>query len=350
MNKFLIQENFSIKKTLKRLNNTSYKCLILIEKKTNILMGTVSDGDIRKALIKGLSLRDKVKHIYNKNPFYFLENSFTNKNAKDIFIRKKIPLIPIVNKHKVLKNVIFWDDLFKINKNNIGKKIDMPVLIMAGGKGTRLEPFTKVLPKPLIPINEKPVIEHIIENFTKIYFKKFYLSINYKSKILKAYFEEFSRNYKVDFIEEKKPLGTAGSLKILFKKINKTVLVTNCDIMINIDYRNFIDFHNKNKNDISFITFAKNFSIPYGICKLDETGSFEKIQGKTSNDYIVNAGMYIISPKVSSLIPDNKKYNMTDLIKKAKLNNFKIAVYPIDEDLWVDIGQWNEYKNAVGKL
>ena len=249
MKNFLINKNFTIKKAFKFLNNTSYKCLIIVEK-NNILLGTISDGDIRKAILKGIDLKDKVNTIYNSEPFYFIQNRFTNKKAKEIFLKLKIPLIPIVDSNKKVCSIIFWDDLFRKNNFKSIKKFDIPVLIMSGGKGTRLEPFTKVLPKPLIPINEKPVIEHIIESFTKYNFNIFYLSINYKSKILKAYFEEVNRNYKINFIEENKPLGTAGSLKLLLKKIRKTVIVTNCDTIINMNFCDFVEFHKQNRNDI----------------------------------------------------------------------------------------------------
>ncbi len=350
MNKLLINKDFTIKKAFKHLNNTSYKCLIIVEKKTNMILGTVSDGDIRKAIVKGVNLDDKVDLIYNKRPLYFLENSFTSQKAKDILLKKKLPFIPVVNKNKVIKKIIFWDDLVKKNKNTFLKKIDIPVLIMAGGLGSRLEPFTKVLPKPLIPVNDKPVIEHIIENFRKFNFGNFFISINYKSKILKAYFEEVKRKYKISFIEEKKPLGTAGSLKLLSKKINRNIIVTNCDIMININYPEFIKFHKSNKNDISFLVFSKKFLIPYGICDTNALGIFEAIKEKQAHNYIINAGMYIVSSKMIDLVPMNKKFHMSDLINKAKLKKAKIGMYPIDEDDWIDIGQWNEYKKVVDNL
>jgi len=260
MNKLLINKDFTIKKTFKHLNDTSYKCLIVVEKNTNIVLGTISDGDIRKAIINGMNLNDKVNLIYNKKPFCFVENSFTKLKIKEVLLKKILPFIPVVNKKNVLKKIIFWDDLIKKNKHTYSKKIGIPVLIMAGGIGSRLEPFTKILPKPLIPVNDKPVIEHIIENFRNFNFGNFYISINYKSKILKAYFEEVKRKYKISFVEEKKPLGTAGSLKLLSKKIKDNIIVTNCDIMININYLDFIKFHIKNKNDLSFLTFSKFFN------------------------------------------------------------------------------------------
>ena len=169
---------------------------------------------------------------------------------------------------------------------------------MAGGKGVRLQPFTNILPKPLIPINNKPIIEYIIENFLHYNFKHFYLSLNYKSKILKAYFEEMKRDFKVDYIEEKTPLGTVGSLKLLEKKITKSVIVTNCDIIININYLDFIKFHNDNKNDITFLAFSKKFEIPYGICDFDKYGNLNdlisRLEGKFKIEINKNVSLFTI--------------------------------------------------------
>ena len=316
----------------------------------NTFLGTISDGDIRKAILNGVDLNQKISKIYNSNPFYFLNGEHNRKNLKDVFLKKKLPFIPIIDNNRKVSKIIFWDDLFKNNVSKKLKKIDIPVIIMAGGKGVRLEPFTKILPKPLIPINNKPIIEHIIDNFIKYNFNHFYLSLNYKSKILKAYFEETKRNFKVDYLEEKTPLGTAGSLKLLEKKIKKSVIVTNCDIIVDIDYSHFLKFHNDNKCDITFLAFSKRFEIPYGICNFNKQGDFLDIKERQSSNYIVNAGMYIISSKLLKLIPKNKIFHMTDLINIAKSKKYKISVFPIEEDKWIDIGQWNEYKNAIKKF
>ena len=347
MNNLFINKDFTIKKTFKYLNNTSYKCLIVLEKNDKTFLGTISDGDIRKAILKGVDLNQKINKIFNANPFYFSHNNYDTKNLKEIFLQKKLPFIPVINNKKKILKIIFWDDLFKNKNIKNQKKIDIPIVIMAGGKGVRLQPFTNILPKPLIPINNKPIIEYIIENFLHYNFKHFYLSLNYKSKILKAYFEEMKRDFKVDYIEEKTPLGTVGSLKLLEKKITKSVIVTNCDIIININYLDFIKFHNDNKNDITFLAFSKKFEIPYGICDFDKYGNFLNIKEKQGYNYIVNAGMYIVSAKMLKLIPKNKIFHMTELINIANTKKFRISAFPIEEDQWIDIGQWNQYKEAV---
>jgi NDP-sugar pyrophosphorylase family protein len=218
---------------------------------------------------------------------------------------------------------------------------------MAGGKGTRMEPFTKVLPKPLVPINEKPIIEHIIEKFTEVGCLDFYLTLNYKGKILKAYFEELQPEYNVSFVDEKKPLGTAGSLKYLMGKFNKPFFVTNCDIIIKANYASLYDFHLKGKYDITLVASAKEYIIPYGTCELNGNGHLSHINEKPKYDFLINTGLYILNPDILKIIPNNKFYHITHLIEDVKSMGKTIGVFPIDEDEWIDIGQWAEYKKAL---
>ena len=221
---------------------------------------------------------------------------------------------------------------------------------MAGGKGTRLEPFTKVLPKPLIPIHEKPVIEHILEHFTNVGVKQFILTVNYKARIMKAYFEELKPDYSIDFVEEQKPLGTAGSLKFLENKFNSPIFVTNCDIIIQADYPDIFAFHQNNGYDITLVASIKNYIIPYGTCELDGEGNLKKINEKPKYDLLVNTGLYVINPDILHLIPENESYDITYLIEDAMKKNKKVGVYPIDDDSWIDVGQWAEYQKAVDQL
>ena len=175
--------------------------------------------------------------------------------------------------------------------------------IEAGGKGTRLEPFTKILPKPLVPIHEKPVIEHIIERFTDVGINEFILSVNYKARIMKAFFEELDHDYLIKFVEEEKPLGTAGSLKLLEAKINKPFMMTNCDIIIKTDYPDLYSFHEENNYEITLVASMKNYTIPYGTCELNSDGYLSNINEKPQYDFLINTGLYVLNPSVLKLIP-----------------------------------------------
>ena len=221
---------------------------------------------------------------------------------------------------------------------------------MAGGKGTRLEPFTNVLPKPLVPINEKPVIEHIIERFIKNRFDNFFITLNYKSKILKAYFQEMKPKFKLSFIDEPKPLGTAGGLSLLRSKLKKPFIVTNCDTIIDVNYDDLINFHITNSNDVTLVASSKEHIIPYGTCKLTKKGYLQNIIEKPKFDFFVNVGLYVLNPNLIKLIPKNKTYDMIDFLRFAKTKKKQIGVYPIDDESWIDVGQWSEYRKAVDRL
>jgi len=221
---------------------------------------------------------------------------------------------------------------------------------MAGGKGARMEPFTKILPKPLVPIHEKPIIEHIIQRFADFGCDEFHLTVNYKGRILKAYFEELQPEYNVTFVDENEPLGTAGSLQYLKGKFDKPFFITNCDIIIKADYVKLYEFHKKNNCDITLVASAKEYIIPYGTCELNSDGNLAHINEKPKYDFLINSGLYVLNPATLNLIPKDKFYHITHLIEDAKNQGNKIGVFPIDDDDWIDIGQWTEYKKAIDKL
>jgi NDP-sugar pyrophosphorylase family protein len=206
------------------------------------------------------------------------------------------------------------------------------------------------LPKPLIPIDNKPIIEIIMDEFAKFSINNFYISINYKKEIIKAYFKEQKSNYNIEFIEETKPGGTAGSLKLLEGKIKTTFFVSNCDIIIKDDYKKIYNFHKKNNFNLTLVGSIKHHTIPYGVCKIGNGGILKKIVEKPESDMLINTGMYILSPEVFNFIPKNKFYNMTDLINIMKKNDYKVGVYPISEKSWMDIGEWGKYKSSLVKF
>jgi dTDP-glucose pyrophosphorylase len=349
MKDILTKPSQSIKSALKQITRASSKCLIVVDD-DKTLIGTLSDGDLRKAILSGTDLSEKIDKHYNPKPTFFLQNDYDIDQIKKIFINNKFDIIPIVDTKSIVIEVLTWDKIFKDKKNKIQNTLSVPTIIMAGGKGTRLQPFTKVLPKPLIPIHEKPIIEHIIERFTDIGCSDFYLTVNYKGKILKAFFEELQPEYEVEFVDEKDPLGTAGSLQYLKGQFNKPFFVTNCDVIIKADYASLYEFHQKNSFDITLVASAKEYIIPYGTCELNGDGHLSHINEKPKYDFLINTGLYILNPGILNLIPENKLYHITHLIEDAKNQGKKVGVFPIDEDAWIDIGQWAEYKKALDIL
>jgi len=350
MKNLLIKPNTNIKNALKQLSKTGEKCLVVVDKK-NKLLGTLSDGDVRKAILKGKFHKDKINEFYQKNPTFLRKENYSLGQAKSILIRKRIDIIPITEVSKRVVDVLTFKNVFKKSKSGFRSgAFPKTVVIMAGGKGTRLEPFTSVLPKPLVPINEKPVIEHIIEKFISNNVVNFFITLNYKSRILRAFFQELRPNYKLSFIEEPKPLGTAGGLSLLAGKIKKPFLLTNCDTIININFDNLMSFHISNRNDITLVASSKEYVIPYGTCKLNKKGQFQNIIEKPKLDFFVSIGLYVISPNLIKLIPKNRAFDIPDLIKLAKRKKKKVGVYPIDDESWIDVGQWSEYHKAIEKL
>ena len=235
MKNLLIQFDQSLKNALKQLNKSGEKCLVVVDINEKFL-GTLSDGDVRKAILDRKGINQSIQPIFNKNSTYLLKGEYSKKEVKDIFVKNKFDLIPIVDKSGKIVDILIWAKIFGNGKNRKTDSLSAPVVIMAGGKGARMEPFTKVLPKPLIPVHDKTIIEHIIERFNVLGCTDFYLTVNYKSKIMKAFFEELEPNYKVHFVDEQVPLGTGGSLGLLKGRINQPFFVSNCDIIINSDY------------------------------------------------------------------------------------------------------------------
>ena len=348
MKNLFIHKYATISETLKQIDKSGQRHLIVTEK-NNKLLGVIADGDLRRAILKKKKLSSKITNIFNKKPLFFYENDLLIKIAKRRMEEKGIFFAPIVNKKKTVVN--FLNIIDNSSKKNTKKTKDRyPILIMAGGKGKRLEPFTSILPKPLIPINDRTIIENIIDTFTENNLNNFFISINFKGKIIESYFDDLKKNYKIKFVREKKPLGTAGAIKFIRNQVKSNFFVTNSDIILNIDYNDLIEFHKKNKNIITVVVAAKEYIIPYGSCEINQKGYLVKIKEKPSYNFLVSTGLYLFNKKIFKLIKKNEKLEMDKLIETAIKNDCKIMVYPTTEKSWIDVGQWDEYKKALEKL
>lgn len=344
----LVPVTTSVKQAMKRLEETSQKILFVVGSDSE-LVGSLTDGDIRRWILAEGSLDAVVESVCNKQP-YSVDQAYNLESIKKIMVDKHINCIPVVNGRNEIAELLFWEDLFKDESMVEPQHVTLPVVIMAGGKGTRLDPFTKILPKPLIPIGEKTIIEMIIDSFLTYSVSQFYISVNYKSKIIKSFFEELDPPYTIEYIHENKPLGTAGSLKYLLGKVQDSFFVTNCDILINSNYAELAEHHNSHANDITIVASLKNFHIPYGICEIVNGGTLTRITEKPEYDFLVNTGMYVLRASTLNLIPDNETFHMTDLIDAVKGHGGKVGVFPISGDAWLDTGEWAEYKNTLKHL
>ena len=226
----------------------------------------------------------------------------------------------------------------------------MPVVINAGGKGTRLEPYTKILPKPLIPVGELPIIEHIMKRFMEYGCNDFSIILNYKKELIRAYFSDYIPQYNIDWYEEEKPLGTGGGLCLLKGKINQTFFFTNCDNLLLSDYESILKFHKENKNVITMVCAHKNIVIPYGVINMGVNGTIESMQEKPEMSFLTNTGIYVVEPEVLDDIEDNISIGFPDIVEKERLKGKKVAVYPISENEWLDMGQPSELEKMRKRL
>lgn len=347
----LIHKTASIKDALKGLNKSAKKVLLVVND-TNRLLGTITDGDIRRYILSGRSLEKNIEEVYNKKPVYITKEKLSIKLVKDIFIKNKIELLPILDAENKLIDFTTWDRVFsedKIKEFN-SAKIDIPVVIMAGGTGARLEPFTRILPKPLIPLGDKPIIEIIMDEFNKQGVHAFTIILNHRSEMIKSYFSNTKKDYRINYIKENNFLGSVGGLRLLGKKINDTFIVSNCDVIVKANFREVLNFHKKQKVLLTVISSIQNYKIPYGVIEFKERGDIINIVEKPEYLFTINTGVYIIDRKCLQFIPKNLSFNMTDMIKILIKNKKKVIMYPVSERDYIDIGEWEEYRKAVNKL
>lgn len=340
----LISYDATIKDALRTMDEVGHKLLIVVNAE-NKFESLISIGDIQRAIIKGTDISQPIASILRND----ITVATTNDNIDEVKQRMKLrrnEFMPIVNEHKEIVRIILWDELFEQSLPKSKSKHNMPVVIMAGGKGRRLRPLTNVLPKPLIPIGEKTVLEHIMDRFMELGSNRFYISLNYKANFIEYYLNELNNtSWGIEYFRETKPLGTAGSLHLLNGKINETFFISNCDILIDQDYSEIVDFHQQNKNDITIVAAIKNIQIPYGVLNTGNNGILLSIDEKPELTHKINTGLYILEPHLINEIPENTFFHITHLIEKVIKRRGRVGVFPISEKSWTDIGTWQQYLN-----
>ncbi|MFW6046519.1 MAG: sugar phosphate nucleotidyltransferase [Candidatus Woesearchaeota archaeon] len=348
-------ENLKIKSqekiidALKLMDKTKRKLLIVT--KDNLFYSMLSIGDIQRAIINGISLDNTIVHILrSKNNITIAHTWDSTDTIRNNILKHKAEFMPVVDKQGVIKKIYFWEDLVGFEPHD-QEKLDIPMVLMAGGTGSRLRPLTNIIPKALVPLGEKPIAESIIDKFNQVGIQKFYLSIYHKSEMIKRYFDELpNKQYEIEYIHEEKPLGTAGSLYHLKNIINTTFFVSNCDVLIDQDYREVYRYHKENKNDMTLVSALMHYSIPYGIIKTGNSGVLYDIDEKPEITYQVNTGMYVLEPHVLDEIPHNEFFHITQLIKEIKEKQGKIGVFPVSQKSWLDIGVWKKYEDSINEF
>ena len=334
---YCIETSSTIKEAMKVIDkNLTGGALVVNE--NNELVGTITDGDIRRAMIKGRSINEGIEGTYFKN-FKFVTEQHSKKKAKEYMLSNKIRQVPVIDKDKKLIDLYFLDDILSYDKK------DNYVFILAGGLGTRLRPLTETVPKPMLTVGDKPILELIIEQFKEYGFKNFIISLNYKGEIIEEYFKEGKEfDVNIEYIRETKKLGTAGSIALVKEKFTKPFIVINGDILTGIDFEKFLNHHVKNNFNITVGVRNYEINVPYGVLVTDNM-LIESLEEKPTYKFNINGGVYVVNPEIIKYIQEDEVYNMTDLIEDAINNKYKSGIYEITE-YWKDIGQIEDYRKA----
>ncbi len=339
--KRIINSHKTIIQTMKTMDDGCVKSLLVFE--DDRFHGMITNGDLQRAIIANKPFDTEIGSLINNSEKKYALVSDDKGLVKQWMLDVRAEMMPVVDEDGKLVKVIFWDELFKEPRKDNRTKVDLPVVIMAGGKGTRLKPITNVIPKPLVPIGDKTILEEIMNQFEGIGCSKFFMSVNYKSDMMRFYLDQLEHHYDIEFFEEPKPLGTIGSVSLLKGKISTPFFVSNCDILIDQDYRDVYDYHRNNHNDLTIVTAVKSFKIPYGVIETGEDGLMTGLQEKPEITYMINTGVYLLNPECIDEIPVGEFFHITHLMEKLKANGRRIGCFPVSEQAWHDMGEWNEY-------
>lgn len=341
--KYCISPEVVISHAMRIMDDLDCKLLIVIE--DNKFKSLLSIGDIQRAIIAGAVLDSSINTIL-RSKVLVGRPSERLESVKAKMLNFRLEFYPIVNDSKEIVDCYYWKDLFS-EEPPVFNSFSCPLVIMAGGKGTRMRPLTYVVPKPLIPIGNVSLIEEIMNRFAKYGERKLFVSVNYKADIIKYHLKDSIHSKNISYFKEQKPLGTAGSLKLIEKELKETFIVHNCDILIDTDYSEMIDFHESNNFDLTLVAALKEVDIPYGTVETSEGGILKAMKEKPELNFFVNSGLYVCEPIVLEYIPANEFFHITELIDKLRSNGKKVGVYPVSSGSWKDIGNWTEYLKTI---
>lgn len=348
LGKICVEDSITVMEGIKKLDSGGEKVLLVTN--GGKLTGIVTDGDVRRWILKRGDMKVSIRDMMNRMP-KAVKIGETQK-AKSYMQDFLIEAVPVVDENNVPVDIIFWRDLIDTNRKKY-EQVNIPVVIMAGGKGTRLYPYTNVLPKPLLPIGNMTILERIIESFTKNGCRDFWLTLNYKKNLIKSYFDDKEKKYQIQYVEEEDYRGTCGSIRLLEGKIGSTFFISNCDVLLDIDYGELLRFHKESRNEITAVTALKHMQMPYGVMELENGGNIKQIIEKPEFNYNVNTGIYVMEPSVLEDIPSNGVFHMTDLLNKLLKEKRRVGAYPVTEKCWQDMGELGEMQkmreNFLGK-
>lgn len=331
-----INQNASIKEALKVIDKGAIKVAVVLSD-DGLLLGMLNDGDIRRALLKGMSLGDSIAGIINKHPVVANIND-TKERILELANEKKLHQIPIISNGKLIGIQDIREFLTPKNKPN-------KVILMVGGLGTRLRPLTNDVPKPMLDVGNKPILHTIVENFAKYGYTDIIMCVNYKSEIIKEYFGNGDKfGVKIEYVLESQRMGTAGALSLLKERPKDDFFVMNGDLLTNVNFEYLHEYH-KDSNALASICIRKyEMQVPYGVVNV-RANKVTSIEEKPTQSFFVSAGIYMFSPIVLDFIPKGVFYDMPTLFSELLKHDFPIHPFPIRE-YWLDIGRMDEYRRA----
>ncbi len=342
IDEMIIPADLSLRDAMQRLSITSRRILFIAP--DFVLQAVISDSDIRRFLLAGGSLNAPVSAAAVYHPCSLPVDK--RRLARQTLREKDIIALPLLDKTGRIVDVEFLSDQ---NVESVGN-LQLPVVMMAGGLGTRLWPYTKILPKPLIPVGETPISELIFQRFRGFGCREFHMVVNYKKNMIKSYFSEVEKDYSIQYADEKCPLGTGGGLSLLQGKLDKTFFLTNCDNIIEADYTDIYRLHKDQGNVITMICAVQNTVIPYGVVEVAPDGSIATMKEKPRMSYLANTGVYLVEPCVLDEIPADTACGFPDIIQHWREKGARVGVYPIAEDAWMDMGQMEALEDMRRRL
>lgn len=353
ISKYIVEENTSVIDTMKQINSGARGIAFVCQGIK--LCAVVTDGDIRRHILRGGDLEQRVRDIAKRDPVYLTADQA--KQAGEVMRRRSITAVPIVNEKKEIIEIRFWRDEFRGSEERgqikQRRSLHIPLVIMAGGKGTRLRPYTDILPKPLIPVGDKTITEHIMDRFAAYGCGQVTMIVNYKKDFIKAYYTDSEIHRDITFVEEEEYLGTGGGLRLLADRVESTFFMSNCDILVEADYADILDYHRQGGNIVTVVCAEKKFEIPYGTVMLDQDNRITALEEKPQFHYRVNTGFYVIEPAFLKRIPGNTFIHITDLIQSCISDGERVGCYLIPDEAWMDMGQFDELdkmKERLGSL
>ena len=338
--KTLLQPSALIKDAIKVLSEAALRIVLIVDENLTLL-GTVTDGDIRRALLKDLTLNSPISEVINKKPIVVTQ-SFPKEEVLRIMSANKVFQVPVVGEDLRLIDLHIWDEMI----SPAGR--DNTMVIMAGGKGTRLLPKTKNMPKPMLRLDEKPILEHIIERARAEGFSRFILAIQHLGEVIEEYFGDGkSLGVNISYVKEKTPMGTAGALSLIEPKLSQPIIVTNGDVLTDIKYGKILDFHNYSNGIATMAVQMREWQNPYGVVNTDgiEITSYEE---KPITRTLINAGVYVVDPSVLELLTGVTSCDMPELFELARGKGMKTVAYFAHES-WMDIGTHEDFESASGQ-